>query len=444
MRKIALAGVIGLLMLVAVPQARAEFALGDQDRVVFFGDKVLATPEMAMGVETFVRIRYPNLKTRFRNYGRHTAATLKGVVERFEKEVVPIQPTVVVLCFATDAVPRREFDERHLDRFKGDFVKLVNRAKQTGARLYIMTPLCPDVARNAKLKSIKYDETMGKYAETLREIAREHGGQVIDWFTASKQYLAKHGDNKRLAITSNGAFPTILGCAIGMTSILEAWSAEPCKITVTADWNSDSVTASSGQVVVTKVGEDKIQLKLTGVTIPWVVPNRGTIPEEHWPGTKYYSFVLRVSNIPEGGIMISEPNGKNALPYLSQQLRQGTDLGFVGPLTKLDAVAGLAKWITAKCEAVRRHREFMLKPVPEPEYQKSYETYYLGLEQYADATDQIVLRQPRVVDVTLELYKAPLSPKKPDGKKIKKRGRAKPVKKHGGKRIKEKKPRTNP
>gem|GEM_PF-6692244 len=410
MRKIAFVGWMLLLVLAAATQVRAEFALGDQDRVAFFGNKVLAVPDMPMGVETFLRIRYPELKTRFRTYGRHEAGIMKNAVERFEAEVVPTRPTVVVLCFATDDVPQRALNEDHFNRFKADFGKLVDRAAQTKARLYVMTPLFPELAKKSQLQSIEYDATVEKYAEAMRAVAREKGATVIDWLEASKRYSAEHADTRRLAITTAGTYPSTLGFAIGMAAILDAWAAEPCKITVTANWNSESVSASLGQATVTKADDDKILLKLSDMPIPWVMPRRGTITDGDWPGTRYYSFILKVANVPDGGIMISEPDGKNALPYLSMQLREGTDLGFVGPLTKLKAVKDLAKWMKAKFDAVRRHLDFMRKPIPEPEYQQAYETYYVGLEQYADATDRIVQRQPRIMNVTLELYKAPLPP----------------------------------
>ena len=410
MRKIVLAGWMLLLVLAAAPQVRADFALSDQDRVAFFGNKVLAVPDMPRGVETFLRIRYPELKTRFRTYGRHEAAIMKNAVKRFEAEVVPAKPTVVVLCFGTDDVPQRPYDEARFNQFKADFDNLVDLAKRTGARLYVMTPLFPEIAKSPQLQKVEYDVIIGKYAAAMQAAAQEKGATVIDWFDASRRYSVDHADKKRLAITTAGTYPSTLGFAIGMASILEAWGAEPCGITVTADWNSESVSASLGQAAVTKVGDDKILLKLSDMPIPWVVPRRGTVTGGDWPGTTYYNFMLTVANVPDGGIMISEPGGKNALPYLSMQLREGTDLGFVGPLTKLDAVKNLAKWLTAKFDADRRHVDFMRKPIPEPEYQQAYKTYYLGLEQYADATDRIVQRQPRVMDLTLEIYKAPLPP----------------------------------
>jgi hypothetical protein len=408
MNKVMLSVGMVVLMWAGVPCARAEFALGDQDRVVFFGNQALGVPDMPMGTETFIRIRYPGLKARFRTYGRHEDSILKNVIERFERQAVPFKPTVVVLCFATNDVPRQALDQNHLDRFKADFAALVERAKQTAARLYVMTPLCAEVAKSADLAAIKYDETVEQYGAAMRTIAQEKGAKVIDWSAAAKEYLAAHGSNPRLALTTDGAAPTILAYALGMATILEAWGAEPCKITVNADWNSPAATASLGQAAVTKVGEDKIQLKLSGMPIPWVVPRRGAITSNDWPGSKYYSFTLQVNNVPEGGIMISEPGGKNALPYLSEQLRQGADMDFVGPLTKLEAVTGLAKWLKEEYDAVGRHQDFMQRPIPEPEYKPAFETYYLGLEQYAAATDLIVMRQPTTVDVTLELSKAVL------------------------------------
>jgi len=407
MRKILLVGWMLLLVGVAASEVRAEFALGDEDRVAFFGNKIAWAPDMPMGVETYIRVRYPQLQVRLRSYGWQAAGIVTGAIERFEQQVVASNPTVVVLCFGTDDVPRGPYREEHCGRFGLDFAKLVERVGQTGARVYVMTPLCPEVAGRKQLEDISYNETVATYAEVMRTVADQKGAVVIDWFAASKQYIEQHADNKRLAITVKGTMPSTLGYAVGMAAILDAWAAEPLDITIEADWDSESASASVGQAAVSKANDgDKIQLKLSGMPIPWVIPERGGVTDENWPVAKYFSFVLRVANVPNGGIMISEPGGKNAMPYLSEQLRQGADMCFVGPLVKLGAVSNLADWMRAKYKWDREHQKWMRKPLPEPEYEQAYNTYSLGFAQYLEATNLVVLRQPRTVDATLELFKA--------------------------------------
>ncbi|MCP4591801.1 MAG: hypothetical protein GY842_13765 [bacterium] len=447
MKRIALAGLVVLLTWVAIPTARADFALKDTDRVVFFGNKVFRAPLIPMGVETYLRIRYPQLQTSFRTNGKHEAPMLKTAVQRFEREVVPFKPTVVVLSFVTDEVARNPFNEADFNRFKTGFTELLDTAQKTGARLYVLTPLCPDASQKKQLQTVNYVETIGKYAEAIRQLGKEKGATVVDWYAASQSYAEQHVGDQRLATTTDGAYPSTIGSAIAMTALLDAWNAEPCKTTIKADWNSDAASASTGQVQVTKVSDDKIQLKLSGIPIPWVVAKRGTATGDDWPGSKYCTIMLEVANTPDGGIMIKEAGGKNALPYLSQQLLQGTDMAFVGPLTKLDAVRGLDRWILEKYKSVSLHLEFKRKGIPEPEYQQAYDTYYLGADQYDDATDQIVLRQPKVMDVTLELSKAKIPgktdrAKAPGHKKVGKRNAKKPGKavRPGHKRGKAKKP----
>ena len=408
MKTTVLGGLMTLLVLVSAPQARAEFALGDDDRVVFFGNKVAWGGEMPMSVETYVRIRYPELKVRFRSCGWQAAGILKGTIERFEKQVAAFEPTVVVLCFGTDDVPRGPYREDHHRKFVPDFTELVERVGQNGARVYVMTPLCPEVAGRNALQEMAYDQTIAKYAEAMRTIASDKGAVVIDWFAASQQYLERHAGNQRLAITAGGTLPSPLGFAIGAAAILEAWSAEPLAITVEADWIGASASCSVGQVALSEVSDDKVRLKLSGLPIPWVFPKRGSVSGDDWPLNGYFSFLLRIVNVPNGGIMISEADGKNALPYLSEQLRRGADMCFVGPLTKLDTVANLDDWMKAKYRADREHQKWVRRPLPEPEYEQAYATYSLGLAQYVEATDLIVRRQPRTIETTLEIYKAPL------------------------------------
>jgi hypothetical protein len=399
-----------LVVLVWAPSVRAEFHLSDQDRVAFFGTRVLVMPDIPTAVEAFIRIRYPELKARFRTFGQQTPGIFAGALERFEKEVKPFEPTVLVLCFGTVDIPQRSLDEGHLQRAKKQFAELLGRVKESGARIYVLTPLCPEPGKAERLKKAEYEKSVARYAEMMRALAQENGCAVIDWYAQSKVYRDEHRGNKRLSITVDGVRPSVLGSNIGTVAILSAWETGPCQIKVTADWKGETAAASMGMARLTRIDQEKAELKLSGMPIPWVVPNRGAILEGDWPGTRYYSFILKIQNVPDGGIMISEKGGKNALPYLSEQLRQGTDMGFVGPLTKLDSVMQLNKWIRAKQDAVTRWQEFMRRPIPEPEYRQAYETYYVGMEQYADATGSIVMRQPRTIDVTLDVYKAPLPP----------------------------------
>ena len=128
--------VISLGLLGVAWPVRADFALKDDDRVAFFGNKVLQEGVMPMGVESFIRIRYPDLKTRFRSFGRHAAAILRGASDRFEQNVLPDKPTVVVLCFGTDDVPQNPFNEHHFNRFSQDFVTLMDpRPRRSPKRL---------------------------------------------------------------------------------------------------------------------------------------------------------------------------------------------------------------------------------------------------------------------------------------------------------------------
>ena len=88
MRRIRFAGWMLLAVLAAAAPVQAGFALGDQDRVAFFGNKVLAVTDMPIGVETFIRIRYPELKTRFRTYARGAGHPSYRYSERVHAGVV--------------------------------------------------------------------------------------------------------------------------------------------------------------------------------------------------------------------------------------------------------------------------------------------------------------------------------------------------------------------
>ena len=108
--------------------ASAEFQLKTADRVVFFGDTVVHAQLFSKYVETFVRVRYPELKTRFFNSGQRNETAADGLA-RLEQELGLTSPTVVVVAFGLHDPGGQPFDEGRLAEFHKNITSIVHAGR---------------------------------------------------------------------------------------------------------------------------------------------------------------------------------------------------------------------------------------------------------------------------------------------------------------------------
>lgn len=408
-----------VLMASAVPAAAGSFLLGDEDRVVFFGDRQVylgdprsQRPTFGAQVESFVRVRYPALKTRFWHYGENSTSTAADGNARFDDQVAPWKPTVIVLSFGLDDAGLEAFDAAKLETFKSEMRKLIERSKAIGAKVWVVTPPSPEPNKRRQLQELDYDAVIGKYAEAVRGLGAELSVSVLDWYQAMVEYRSRALGNPRLALTTaSGIDPTPLGASLAADLILSAWNAEPMIFQIHADWNSDTASVTSGQVTVTHRDPETMILSLTGIPLPWYLPDRGGIPKDDWPAARFCDYTLKIDNAPRQGFILSEAKnpterGREAKPFLAQMLWQGADVGRIGPLATAEAVRLLDSRIKqkngsyAKAEAVKKTK------VTEPEFAEAFKTFTLAQLQYSDGMARIIARTPRTMDIDLRIQTA--------------------------------------
>ena len=122
-----------LPVLLCWPQAApAEFKLKTDDRVVFFGDTVVHAQLFTKYVETFVRVRYPELKTRFFNSGQRNETAADGLA-RLERELGLTSPTVVVVAFGLHDPDGQPFDEERLAEFRRNMTGIAEGIQKPAA-----------------------------------------------------------------------------------------------------------------------------------------------------------------------------------------------------------------------------------------------------------------------------------------------------------------------
>ncbi len=390
------------------PQAApAEFQLKTNDRVVFFGDTVVHAQLFSKYVETFVRVRYPELKTRFFNSGQRNETAADGLA-RLGRELGLTSPTVVVVAFGLYDPGGQPFDEGRLAEFRKNITGIAEGIKELGARIVLITPPRPVVQQLRSLPDVDYVEVVGKYAQAIREVGASRQVPVIDWFGSTSE-LYKGSTPQPPRRRQDELLPKGLAHAVVAAQLLEHWQAEPIDVRITADWHSDVASVSSGQAKVKTRTEQELKLELTGVPLPWGVA--GIRPQDleaaHWPGAELCRYVLQIDNVPESGVELVL--GGREIDLQREQLRTGVNvMGWPPIQARNRTLRDMLVAITRKHRPWFDYRRTVRRgPPPEPELLEAFESSLRTFQLYEDGYAKLVMRLPKVFDVMLSFRVPP-------------------------------------
>jgi hypothetical protein len=394
--------------LLCQPQtASAEFQLKTNDRVVFFGDTVVHAQLFTKYVESFVRVRYPKLETRFFNSGQRNETVADGLA-RLDRDLKLASPTVVVVAFGLHDPGGQPFDEARLAEFRKNIIVIAERIQKLGARTVLLTPPRPIVEQLSSLPDVNYAEVVGKYAQALREVGETHKIPVIDWFRSSSA-LYQESAPKPPQRRQGELLPKGLAHAVVAAQLLSHWQAEPIEVRITADWQSDVAKASIGEAKVKTRTEQELKLSLTDIPIPWGVA--GVKPQDleaaRWPGAELCRYILKIENVPDPGIELIL--GGRTMAFDREQLRGGVNIMGWPPIQVRNRT--LRDMLVAITRKHRRWFEYRLAvrrgPPPEPELLEASESSLRTLQLYERGYAKLILRLPKVFDVTLSFRVPP-------------------------------------
>ena len=387
--------------------ASAEFQLKTDDRVVFFGDTVVHAQLFSKYVETFVRVRYPELKTRFFNSGQRNETAADGLA-RLEQELGLTSPTVVVVAFGLHDPGGQPFDEGRLAEFRKNMAAIAEGIQKLGARTVLLTPPRPMVQQLRSLPTVNYVEVVGKYAQAVREVGESRQIPVIDWFRSSSEL---HQDNapQLPRRRQNELLPKGVAHAVVAAQLLKHWQADPIDVRITADWQSDAASVSSGQARVKTRSEQELTLELTGVPLPWGVA--GIKPQDleaaRWPGAELCRYILRIDNVPESGVNLVL--GGRKITLQREQLSSGVNIMGWPPIQARNRVLrDMLVGINRKHLRWFDYRRTLRRgPPPEFELLEAFESSLRTFQLYEDGYAKLVMRLPKVFDCKLSFRVPP-------------------------------------
>ncbi len=404
-----MAAALGFLMAPGI--LNAAFQLQDDDRVVFFGDSFIEGQAVSIYVESFVRVRYPQLKTRFINPATRHFTAREGR-QRLPEVLGPLAPTVVVVVFGYQDPDRKPLDEDKLADFRRDYTAIVESIRALGAKPVLVTPPCPQTRRLPRRPNVDYRAVLARYAATVQEVGTALDVAVVDWFGRSAELLSEAQDAAVSPRTS--VMPPPLAQVVLSGMLLKHWQAEPIAVTITADWRSGQATVSAGRIAVHRDGDQALSLRISDLPLPWSIKSVSTrdLYQSNWPGSELCRYTLILKNGPPS---IQAVLGSKGVPLDAAELSAGIDITGWAPLQSHNAALGiLQKYIAEKSRYQGKYwGEVRPRRPQEPELQLAFELYSKALQEFEIGFHRIILGVPKTFDVSLDFTVPPAAEPSP-------------------------------
>jgi lysophospholipase L1-like esterase len=334
---------------VITPQA--NFLLGDQDRVVFYGDSITAQRYYTQYVEDFLLTRYPALNVSFFNagvpgdtvYGGYTGDTKK----RLDRDLRPFKPTVITVMLGMNDPGYVPFDSPIFDVFQKGYRTLLND-------LSVAVPQ----AKIALISSSPYDElthgtdfpglsgTVQRYGQFVKALAAERGDTFVDFNGALGSVLqeaAKDNPTYAALLIPDRIHPSESLHWVMAEELVRAWQADP-------EVSSVELDARSGTVVTARKA-DISNLEHARGGLQWTALERA-LPLPLSLDNPMMLFVIRVGHLESmdaetlrvrglsAGRYSLEIDGKVITDFNADQLNAGVNLALLRT-PMLDQALGL-------------------------------------------------------------------------------------------------------
>ena len=233
-----------LLVTLFVAVVAMATPLPDGTRLVFLGDSITEQLAYTRYVMDYFALRYPDTKISFRNAG-WSGDTAPGGMERLQRDVLSLKPTVVTICFGMNDGGYASFDQDRYDRYIKSMTGLVQTLKEHGMRVVLLTPGVVDEDIDNK----GYNDTLTRYAQGVKELAASEQVAVFDInaLMGDVQARAKR-DHPKFTMIPDSVHPDAPGQALMAYGLLKALGADGPAASVTIDASTRGVASDRALV----------------------------------------------------------------------------------------------------------------------------------------------------------------------------------------------------
>ncbi|MEM7233787.1 MAG: SGNH/GDSL hydrolase family protein [Planctomycetota bacterium] len=365
------------------------FFLGGEETIVFLGDSITQNGTYIDYVESFLATRFPQVKFRIHNIGL-SSETVSGTSEvdhdpprpfvhdRFARDVVPLAPDVVVVCYGMNDGNYSAFDEDRFRAYRRGVRLLVRRIRnETGARVTFLTPPPFDAERRRvsdpdakhdgyKNPHVGYDDVLAGYSKWLlglRAPRWQDGLRLVvgDVHGLTNRHLERRRrDRQGFYLAGDAVHPNATGHWLIAQALLNVWDAPP----TCAEASIDAVSAKplSGAVRnVRRSGE-------SGVVFQWTthlpMPFDSDWDEDSIAledvSSRWSRYRLQVSGLPASREQELVIDGESAGKFSSSEWARGIDLNSLKSLAPVRTAREVVKLVRQRRRLLdghwRKHR----------------------------------------------------------------------------------------
>ncbi|MBC8065105.1 MAG: SGNH/GDSL hydrolase family protein [Chlorobia bacterium] len=236
--------ILSAIATAAMSTAQLGLVLKNGDRVAFYGDSITDNGYYTKVVETFVRLRYPDLDVRFFNAGvggdRVGGGWMGPVDERLTRDLFSRKPTVVTVMLGMNDGGYQQTKPEIENAYKTGYQHIIERLKKEAptTRVFLIKPSpFDDVTRQPGWPG-GYNGVMRSYSDYLEGLAKSNGYASVDFNTPVVDMLEKAKvENAELStkVIGDRVHPGGAGHLVMAQQLLMAWGATPMISNVNID-----------------------------------------------------------------------------------------------------------------------------------------------------------------------------------------------------------------
>ena len=177
------------------------FELVDEDHVVLIGATFIERAQQFGHLEAGLTAAVGERRVTFRNLGWSADtvwAESRGIFDtpaqgyqRMIEHVRAEEPSVIIICYGQNEAIQNGASAQSLDSFRQQLTKLIDDVSTTGASVVLMTPH-PLLTAPAPLPNPqRFNDAIGQYAETIRQVANDRQCAFVDLFDQTESALSE-------------------------------------------------------------------------------------------------------------------------------------------------------------------------------------------------------------------------------------------------------------
>jgi lysophospholipase L1-like esterase len=346
-----------LVLAACCATARSEgFFFKDGDRVVVIGDSITEQHLYSNYVEMWTVTRFPKWKITFRNTGI-SGDRSPGGNGRFQRDVLRYRPTAMTVDFGMNDAGYQGFNKRLFDVYMRGLQGMADQAKKAKVRVAWVTPQPLDGGEQGKTALTGYNQTLEKYGEGVKEIAKKNDGLFVDQFHCYLAVLdkARAASEKYNRITQGDAVhPGPPGQALMAACILKGlhFPALVASVEIQAGPKAQTVAARNCTVTGLKAAAGGVRFSQLDDALPFFPPEAGPILKWAPILEELNDYRLKVGGLKEGTYEV-RLGGKKAATFTAAELARGVNLAPAA--LKAGPIAEQVKAVKAAVENKNRY-----------------------------------------------------------------------------------------